>query len=125
MHLVSSFPSNGYNSIIFSHHVEVANENYEIILNAVLSLSKVLRAEAKAMGKVSCDSTEDCEKAAGACFSSGKCDYEAAVKVFTIDACSKDSDCTAPCDVQCKNANKTTRFAQCIGGSCVCVCQTL
>ena len=99
MHPVSSFRSHGYNGIIFSHHVEVANENYEIILNAGLSLSKVLRAEAKAMGKVSCDSTEDCEKAAGACFSSGKCDFEAALKESMIDAsnfppCSKDSDCT-------------------------------
>ena len=58
----------------------------------------MLRAEAKALGKVSCDSIEDCRKAASACFSSGKCDYEAALKEFMIDAsnfpCSKDGDCT-------------------------------
>ena len=85
----------------------------------------MLRAEANAMGKVSCDSIEDCKKVASACFSSGKCDYEAALKVSMIDTCSKDTDCTAPCDVQCKKNNRKTRFAQCISGSYVCVCQTL
>ena len=49
----------------------------------------------------------------------------AALKVSVIDACSKDTDCTTPCDVQCKKNNKKIRFAQCIAGSCVCACQTL
>ena len=79
----------------------------------------MLRAEAKAMGKVSCDSTEDSKKAVAACFSSGKCDYEAALKVFTINTCSKDSDCTAPCIFKCK---KTFKSAQCMARKCVCMC---
>lgn len=76
------------------------------------------------MGKVSCESTEDSKKATGACFSSGKCDDEAALKESMIDAskdppCSNDSDYTAPCKIICM---KTSKFAQCIARRCACVC---